>query len=250
MPVHAAPPGLERGLDLPSLYTAVRLRERGDAFAHACAIAAEAGAGTFVHVGRFDLLEFAVVLEPEEPLGRARRAFFAGMAAIADAVAAHCPPEKGLAFAWPDAIRFDGALVGGGRLGWPEGCPEDAVPDWLVFGGILVAARVRIGDPGFHVDSTSLEEEGFGTPEEVIGSFARHLMVHVDAWGERGFDPVAEAYLARLEREKAGDTRGIDVNGDLLIRHHGERGPVRRVPLLPALQVPGWLDPATGGVRL
>ena len=70
------------GLDLPPLFTAVRLRESGDAFAHACRIAPEAGAGTFVHVGRYDLVEFAVVLEPEEPLVSARRAFFAGMAAV------------------------------------------------------------------------------------------------------------------------------------------------------------------------
>ena len=54
----------------------------GDAFAHATTIAAEAGAGTLVHVGRFDLVEFAVVLEPEEPLRTARRAFYAGMVAL------------------------------------------------------------------------------------------------------------------------------------------------------------------------
>ena len=57
------------------------------------AIAAEAGAGTLVHVGRFDLAEFAVVLEPDEPLRSARRAFYAGMAALADALTAHAPPE-------------------------------------------------------------------------------------------------------------------------------------------------------------
>ena len=37
-------------------------------------IAAEQGAGTLVYVGRFDLAEFAVVLEPDEPLRTARRA--------------------------------------------------------------------------------------------------------------------------------------------------------------------------------
>ena len=64
-------------LDLPPPYTLVTLRETGDAFAHAGRIAPEAGAGTHVHVGRFDLLEFALVLEPEEPLARARRVFSA-----------------------------------------------------------------------------------------------------------------------------------------------------------------------------
>ena len=67
-------------LDLPPPFRLVTLREVGDAFVHATTIAAEAGAGTLVHVGRFDLVEFAVVLEPEEPLRTARCAFYAGMA--------------------------------------------------------------------------------------------------------------------------------------------------------------------------
>ena len=43
------------GLDLPPPFRAVVLREVGDAFAHATQIAARAGAGTLVYVGRFDL---------------------------------------------------------------------------------------------------------------------------------------------------------------------------------------------------
>src|SRR5256886_17710103 len=81
-------------LDLPPPYRLITLREVGDAFAHACAIAADEGAGTLVYVGRFDLAEFAVVLEPDEPLRLARRAFYAGMVALADALAAHAPAEK------------------------------------------------------------------------------------------------------------------------------------------------------------
>lgn len=54
---------------LPPPFTLVRLRERGDAFAHACRIAPESGAGTLVYVGWLDLAEFAVVLEPAGPPG-------------------------------------------------------------------------------------------------------------------------------------------------------------------------------------
>src|ERR1700704_2176367 len=99
---------VEQKLDLPPGYTLVALRELGDAFAHGCAIAAEAGAGTLVWVRRYDLVEFAVVLEPDEPLVSARRAFFAGMNAIADAIAAHCPPERGGSFGWAGAVLFRG----------------------------------------------------------------------------------------------------------------------------------------------
>src|SRR3977135_844339 len=91
-------------LDLPPGFRLVMLREVGDAFAHAKANAAERGAGTLVYVGRFDLAEFAVVLEPDEPLRTARRAFYAGMAALTDALMAYAPPEKRVVFVWPDTF--------------------------------------------------------------------------------------------------------------------------------------------------
>ena len=73
-----------RGLDLPPPFRLVALREAGDAVAHAARHAGELGAGTLVFVGRFDLAEFAIVLEPEETLAAARRVFYAGMVALVD----------------------------------------------------------------------------------------------------------------------------------------------------------------------
>src|ERR1700747_1903665 len=102
-------------LDLPPPFRLVTLREVGDAFAHAVAVAGEEGAGTLRHVCRFDLAECAVVLEPEEPLRTARRALYAGLVALADALAVHAPPEKPVTFDWPDAVRVNGGLVGGAR---------------------------------------------------------------------------------------------------------------------------------------
>src|SRR4051812_5504836 len=137
---------LEQTLDLPPGYTLVALREFGDAFAHGCDIAEQAGAGPLVWVRRYDLVEFAVVLEPGEPLASARRAFFAGMNAVADAIAAHCPPEREVSFGWPDTIRFDGGLLGGARLGWPADCGENDIPAWVGIGGIFRAGGMgRIG---------------------------------------------------------------------------------------------------------
>lgn len=237
-------------LSLPPPYSLVTLREAGDAFAHACRIAGEAGAGTLVWVRRFDLIEFAVVLEPEEPLTSARRAFFAGMVALADAVAARSPPEKSLVFDWPDALRYDGARLGGGRLGWPTDCPEDEAPNWLVFSAMLIASKHRFGDPGLTPGSTSLEEEGFDAADghAIVEGFARHLMTAFDAWAERGFEPVAQNYLARLPKRRGDGLRGIDSNGDLLV--HRGAGAAERIPLLAILAQPSWLDPATGMPRL
>lgn len=230
----------ETGLDLPPLFRAIGLREVGDAFARAVELAGVEGAGTLVWTRRFDLVELAVVLEPEAPLVTARRAFFAGMNAAADALSAHCPPEKPLVFAWPDTILIDGGLIGGGRLAWPEGADEQAPPPYLVFGLML---RLMMHAGPSHRDRTSLEAEGFEILDAraVIASFARHLMAHIHAWSEKGFGQVGADYLARLSPEK-GTRRGIDANGDLLIHRLGKSGPPERRALVPALEACGWLD--------
>ena len=225
------------------------LREVGDAFAHAVAVAPEQGAGTLVYVGRFDLAEFAVVLEPEEPLRSARRALYVGMTALIDALAAHSPPEKPITIDWPDAVRVDNGLVGGGRLAWPEGASEDEPPDWLVFGAMIRTVSMGEDEPGLNPLVAALEEEGFTdfTSGALVESFARHLMVHIDAWQEHGFGLVAKEYLQRLPRDK-GVRRDIDENGDLLVRHTGKVDVARR-KLLPALGASSWLDPKTRGPR-
>lgn len=235
-------------LSLPPGFNLVTLREVGDAFAYASANASELGAGTLVYVGRFDLSEFAVVLEPDEPLVTARRAFYAGMAALADALAVHAPPEKPIDFIWPDAIRVDAGLVGGGRLAWPDG-PEDAPPQWLVFGAMIRVVSLTGNEPGLLPMAAALEEEGFDGLEagRLAEGFARHLMTLVDAWQEKGFAAVAKDYLSRLVPEK-GVSRNIDANGDLLVRRIGQVD-VERRELVPALATPSWLDPQGRGPK-
>jgi len=238
--------------DLPPGYTLVALRELGDAFAHGCEIAAQSGAGTLIWVRRYDLVEFAVVLEPDEPLASARRAFFAGMNAVADAIAAHCPPERDVAFEWPDAIRFDAGLLGGARLGWPGDCAETDVPNWLVFAVILRAADMVHLDEVQAASGVSMLGAGFEMvdADAIVGSFARHLMTAFDRWNERGFDAIAKDYLERLPRRKAGEIRAIDVNGDLLVKLPAGSGPPKRTSLTDALAKVDWYDPQARGPKL
>ncbi len=234
---------------LPPAFRLVTLREVGDAFAHARTIAAKEGAGTLVFVGRFDLAEFAVVLEPDEPLQQARRAFYAGMTALADALAVHAPPEKPIEFVWPDAVYVDGGLVGGGRLGWPDDTDEGDVPEWLVFGAMIRTVSMSDKEPGLRPLAAALDEEGFDdlASGRLLETFARHLMVGIDAWQEQGFGVIARDYLARLKPEK-GTRRDIADNGDLAVRYMMGREADRHA-LLPALRQPSWLDPKTRGPR-
>ncbi len=237
----------EQELVLPPLFTPVRLREMGNAFAHACAIAADNGAGTLVHVGRFDTAEFALVLEPEEPLRAARCALYAGMVALTDALIAASEPETAVNITWPDVVTVNGGLVGGGRIGWPAQAGEDEVPEWLVFGAMIRVTTTSGQEPGFNPLVTTLAEEGFQTAKAnlIIDRFARHFMVAVDSWRESGFGAVAKTYLSRLPPEK-GLRRDIADAGDLVVRRMGSEA-VERKSFIEALAEPSWLDPAIGG---
>jgi biotin-(acetyl-CoA carboxylase) ligase len=237
-----------RALDLPPPFQLVTLRETGDAFVHACAHAAELGAGTLVFVGRFDLAEFAVVLEPDEPVAFAWRALYAGMVALADALAALAPPKKPIAIEWPDAIRLDGGLVGGGRLAWPERADEAEPPPWLVFGAMIRTASMAGDGSELRPLMTALEDEGFGDvgSDRLVESFARHFMRVIDHWREAGFAAIANNYVSRLERA-SGVRHDIGDSGELLLSRAGR--PVERHRLRPELPAPSWLDPRSGGPR-
>jgi biotin-(acetyl-CoA carboxylase) ligase len=245
-------------LDLPPPFRAVMLREVGDAFAHAVAIAANEGAGTLVHVGRFDFAEFAVVLEPDEPLRTARRALYAGMCALGDALAAIARPNKAISFDWPDAVRVDGGLVGGARLAWPPQAREDQPPAWLVFGVTIRLVTIGDDEPSLRPLAAVLDDEEITLDGGVLAAhFARHLMAAFDTAQERGFGEVASNYLSRLAPEgtelgKAGPAdrpnairRDIDQEGNLLIRH-ADTGKVEQRFLAGALAAPSWLDPVSG----
>lgn len=230
---------------LPPSFRLVTLRERDDAFRHACRLGADA-VGTLVWVPRFHLLELAVVLGPDEPLRSARRAFYVGMAALAYAVGAYAPPDKPVQFVWPDTLLFDRARLGGGRLGWPEGCGEDDTPDWLVFSAMVLLSKHGAGDSGLTPGSTSLEDEGCeGQPGDLVGSFARHLLRGFHLWSDEGFDAIGTEYTSRLAEPETALRPRLAENGDLLFGH-----PAKRLELGPALNHVGWLDARAGRPRL
>ena len=172
-----------------------------------------------------------------------------GLTALADALAVHAPPEKPINFDWPDAVRVDGGLVGGGRLAWPADAVEDAPPSWLVFSAMIRTVAVGEQEPGLRPLSAALDEEGFELgSDRLIETFARHLMVAVNAWQQDGFAEVANSYLSRLHRKRA--FVAISTTTAIFWCDASTRPWSNADQLLPALAKPSWLDPATGGPRL
>ena len=126
------------------------------------------------------------------------------------------------------------------------------VPPWLVFGVILRAADMAHIEEVQAASGVSLLGEGFEMidTDAIIESFARHLMTAFDQWNERGFEPIARDYLARLAVRKAGEIRAIDVNGDLLARGPAGKGPPERTSLVDALAKTAWYDRQARGPKL
>jgi hypothetical protein len=102
---------------------------------------------------------------------------------------------------------------------------------------------------GLHPLETALDQEGFEEhgASALVESFARHLMVAIDAWEQDGFGAVMKEYLARLSPEK-GARRDISENGDLIVRWAASSQMERRA-LVPVLQAPSWYDAKRGGPR-
>jgi hypothetical protein len=228
----------DRRLRLPPPYDGRRL-DGGDPHAAALAAAAAEGAGAFPWRIGGGVVAAAVTLEPATPLREARLAFFAGMAALGDALAAHAPPERAVRIGWPDTVIFDRARLGGGRFAAPPGAAEDAVPDWLVFSFELIGERDHLPDPGAFPGSTSLAEEEFDAPEAILESFASYLMLHFDRWAHEGPRAVTQRYLDRLDPPRPKGFRRL-VDGDLVERDGKAEGPRRS--LAAGLAACAWRD--------
>jgi hypothetical protein len=229
---------------LPPPYTLVR-SDADDLLEAAARLAPEAGAGTLLLRESPRLLAFAVVLEPEEPLESAQLAFVLGMTALADALAAHCPPARPVRIVWPDEIRYDGARLGGGRLAVAPGTGAQEVPDWMVFAAELIAGRDHLAEPGRFAESTSLAEEHFDPGAEIVSTFASYMMLYFDRWAHEGLEAVTNRYLMRVDPPLLRGVRRIEGDRMVEITPSGNR---RHPALREALGASGWRD--AGGPRL
>ncbi|TQM94484.1 biotin/lipoate--protein ligase family protein [Roseinatronobacter monicus] len=224
---------------LPPPYTLHRT-EQADVLQVASDLAPTEGAGTLVVHQAPGLVAFAVVLEPEQPLAEAQMAFLLGMVAVADALAAHCPPERSVRMNWPDEVLFDKARLGGGRFAVAPGTGPEDVPDWMVFAAELIADRDQLTEPGALASSTSLKEEAFDPAEDIISTFASYMMLYFDRWAHDGIEAVTNRYLMRIDPPLLRGVRRIE--GDRLVEVTPSSGGKRSAPLLEGLGKTGWRD--------
>jgi len=154
-----------------------------------------------------------------------------GVAAAGDSLATLTPPQVGVQYRWPATLLLNGAAAGELRLIAPAHCQPEDMPAWLVLHYRLRHAFPEDLEPGAVPGITSLVEEGGDelTTADVLASFARHFLSHLDGWQSDGFQNTAQNWQSRLEgRETAdgdvnshpqgGHPLGLDEDGNLLLK--------------------------------
>ncbi len=166
----------------------------------------------------------AIVLAPEVPLERAATAAFAFALGLGDAIGALAPPEVAVHFDWPGGLRVNGARCGRLRAAASTEDPA-AEPDWMVVGIEVGLLPPEGRAPGIDAERTWLAEEGCAEigAARLIEAWARHGLVWLTDWEDRGFGPLHEAWCARAwgigePLEGGGVFLGLDESGGQLLR--------------------------------
>lgn len=212
----------------PPAFQLVALDGEVDAFARAVG-AAPRGIedGTIFWSGRDDLLDMALVLEPDTAALPALDAVYLLAVAACETLARLVPPEASVACAWPGDLLLDGARVGAVRAVVAPTADPAAPPPWLVLG-----LRLQLtATPGGPVDSTSLTGQGGGEAgaAALLAVVSRRLLdwtarrrtdgpasVYA-AWNRRCFRRGEQGVLSLDGEPVAGTIAGLDAEGRFTI---------------------------------
>ena len=239
-------------LSAPSMYRPVAAGDGEDPFDLACALARDgAEPATLVWTPGEDLMECAIVLGPEDPLGPSLLVALVAMVGIGDALGALIPPTIPVGFAWPDRILVSGATAGRLRIASADTIDDTAVPDWMVLGLSIAVTGQSIEtfpNGGLH---TALHAEGCEDvgAHDLLESFSRHFLYWMNRWQDDGFSPVRGAWLSRAAGY--GENTDLEISGPwsshLLLQldaiggiQYAEGTTEKSATLGDALLSPGW----------
>lgn len=162
------------------------------------------GAGDLIWSTTGNLMQFALVLEPEVSRVRCGEMLYAAMVAFGDAAGALIPPEVSITYLWPNTILMNDGAIGSVDLIVSD---EDvsSCPDWMVLSmEIQMMPDLADMNPGENYDVTTLWDEGCGdvTAIELLESTSRHLVNAIHVWSEDGFKPIHDQWMGRLNEKQ------------------------------------------------
>ena len=203
------------GPTFPPLMSGQAVAPGIDPFAKACALAAlGSDPGVIVHNTAPDVLDAALILAPEVPLGQAMAVLIACGVGFQNALGALAPPEVAVHLHWNGRIDINGAASGALRAHADRAHPEDQ-PNWIVV-GLRVPFMPRSDAPGTTPDQTCLYDEGCAevTPTALLESWARHTLHWINRMEQDGNRALHAEWRGLVQG--MGEDMTVDVDGETL----------------------------------
>ena len=228
---------------LPPIYSLVPLGIDADPLERARAMAKSgADPATILCADRDDVLDCALILQPDAALQVSRLVIYVGMLGLGDALGSVVPAGIDVTYRWPNRIDANMGAVGRLGLAVPAQTTADAVPPWMVLHALVAISTRQSNGPGGVDFETTLAEEGAVevTAPQLLESFSRHFLTWMGRWQDDGFAPVRAMWLHHATEhgeelrvpagggQMQGKFREIDDDGALLL---DDGGTTRRIPL-------------------
>ena len=190
---------------LPPLLTAEKVSKDIDVFQKAISSAKTSETGTVFYSEKNEMVDIAILLNPEVNQKKCNHMIYVLTVAIGDAIGALAPPEVMVTYSFPGYIYLNKGEAGAVSFAIDYQKQDDQVPEWLV-----LSFKLKIKEIGDmkqdhpDPDITSLETEGAGfiSRTRLIESVCRHFLAWLNQWEEEGFAPVVKMWNQRIEHEK------------------------------------------------
>lgn len=191
-----------------------------------------------------DNLHVAVILEPEVPQSRYHELLIVGLISMGQAISLHVSPLTALTFSWPNDINIARNKIASMWIDFGGG--ESGERPWIV---LTTSVNIAHGPDDFSIPAMSLHEaEGNKEIDRdtLLVSWAKMLVVELNDWDTKGFQPKLYFWKTRLDNEnrtvsiRSGQERGeailLDVDDDgagvVAVAGSGENGERRTLPLI------------------
>ena len=219
---------------LPPLLKPEKVSKDVDVFQKAISSSTQADTGTVFYSEKSDLVDIAILLNPEVSQKKCNQMIFVLTVAVGDAIGALAPPEVIVTNSFPGYIFLNKGEAGVVNFAIDNQKSDKDIPEWLILGlQLKIKETNQMNEDHPDPDLTSLETEGAGfiSRTRLIESVSRHFLAWLNQWEDDGFAPVIKMWNQRIENDKVIEMSNgsiaklltIDENGVAVVEKNNEK---------------------------
>ncbi len=191
---------------LPPLLKAEKVSKEVNVFKKAISSIEKSDTGTVFYSERSDIVDIAILLNPEINKNKCNQIIYVMMVAAGDAIGALAPPEVLVSYSFPGYIYLNRGEAGVINYAIDNQKNDDQIPEWLILGlklKLKQSENIEQDHPDPSVTSLETEGAGFISRTRMIESVCRHFLAWLNQWEEEGFAPVVKMWNQRIDENKS-----------------------------------------------